>query len=284
MKKLNYIFSLLVMAFIFTSCSNDDNPIDNTDDVTKNLHKVQEILANGHTIELYNDSPNFIVGYNDIHIKIKDANGKYLENFSVDSWMPKMYMEAHTHACPFSDVKNTKSSSVKKGYIVFIMASNDTEYWKLDLNYKADGKEYTASEKVVVKNLDKGRRQVMGFDGSDGTKYFVAYVAPRKPEVSINDVKALIFKKENMMKFPLVENYSMTLDPRMPSMDNHSSPNNEDFKYNSKDKVYEGKLSLSMTGYWKLNLKVMNTTGELIAGTDVTEENESSTVYLEIEF
>ncbi|MCF6308613.1 MAG: hypothetical protein L3J09_11775, partial [Flavobacteriaceae bacterium] len=71
---------------------------------------------------------------------------------------------------------------------------------------------------------------------------------------------------------------------RMPSMGNHTSPNNEDLTYNSASKMYDGKLSLTMTGYWKLNLILQNENNEVLKGEEVTEENESSSLYLEIEF
>jgi hypothetical protein len=70
----------------------------------------------------------------------------------------------------------------------------------------------------------------------------------------------------------------------MPSMDNHSSPNNEDLSYNSATGSYEGKLSLTMSGYWKLNLMAYDAGGTLIKGSEVTEENPSSNLYLELEF
>lgn len=89
---------------------------------------------------------------------------------------------------------------------------------------------------------------------------------------------------ENMMSFPVVENYAIKLDPRMPSMGNHSSPNNKDLAYNSASKMYEGKLSLTMTGYWKLNLMLYNANSEMLKGEKVTEDNESSSLFLEIEF
>lgn len=65
---------------------------------------------------------------------------------------------------------------------------------------------------------------------------------------------------------------------------NHSSPNNEDLTFNTSSNTYMGKLSLIMTGYWKINLKVENETEEILKGEDITEENESSSLFFEIEF
>jgi hypothetical protein len=74
------------------------------------------------------------------------------------------------------------------------------------------------------------------------------------------------------------------LDPRMPGMGNHSSPNNTDLSYNSSDTMYHGDLSLTMTGYWVLNLKLVDDNNTVLKGEDVTEENTQSSLYLELEF
>ena len=39
-----------------------------------------------------------------------------------------------------------------------------------------------------------------------------------------------------------------------------------------------------MNGYWKLNLMLYNNTSQLIKGEEVTESNEGSSLFLEIEF
>ena len=87
---------------------------------------------------------------------------------------------------------------------------------------------------------------------------------------------------ESMISFPIVENYTIMLDPRMPGMGNHTSPNNTDLSF--ENSIYNGDLSLTMTGYWVLNLKLMNNENVLLKGEDVTEEHIQSSLYLELEF
>lgn len=283
MRTLNILFALLFLGVFVTSCSDDDdNPV-TEENPTENLTMVKSMESNGHTIELYSEKANFTVGYNDVYMRIKDASDAYIDNFTA-SWMPKMHMTMHTHACPFSTIENTEYASMKKGYIVFIMASNDTEYWELNINYNIGSQDYTASEQINVIMPSNGRRAVTNTMGTDGERYFLALVEPKNPEVAVNDATMMVFKKESMMSFPAVENFKITLDPRMPGMGNHSSPNNEDFIWNAATKLYEGKLSLTMTGYWKLNLKLLNAENVVLAGEDVTDTNESSSVFVELEF
>ena len=283
MKNISKIITILFLSLFIFSCSDDDDNPAIDQNPTENLHLVKQMNANGHTIEFYSDFNQFLVGYNDVYIRIKDGSGAYIENFEVNSWFPKMNMEMHSHACPFSALANTNFNSMKKGYIVFTMASNETEYWELMLNYSIGGQQYSATDNIQV-NMSGNRRRLMNFTGSDEIMYFVAYVNPKNPKVAVNDMEALLFKKETMMSFPLVENYTIKLDPRMPGMGNHSSPNNRDLTFDAASKLYKGKLSLTMTGYWKLNLKILDQNQAWVAGTDITDSNESSTVYLEIEF
>ncbi|MCW9036927.1 MAG: hypothetical protein OQJ79_03335, partial [Altibacter sp.] len=93
----------------------------------------------------------------------------------------------------------------------------------------------------------------------------------------------VLYKMEDMMTFSVVENYKIAVDPRMPGMGNHTSPNNQDLTYQGTDMMYHGKLSLTMTGYWRINLKLMNETGDVLKGEDITDTNAESSLYFELE-
>lgn len=94
----------------------------------------------------------------------------------------------------------------------------------------------------------------------------------------------VLYKMEDRLTFPVVKDYKITMDPRMPGMGNHSSPNNQDLTYNAATQKYEGLLSLTMTGYWKINLKLLNENDEVLKGEEVTETQSESSLYMELEF
>ena len=173
--------------------------------------------------------------------------------------------------------------TVYTGFIVFQMASNADEHWELNLEYNFGGTTYTTSKQIEVNAPTDGNRTVNVFTGTNDTRYVLAIV-PFAPEVAINDFSAVLYKMDSMISFPIVEDYSIAIDPRMPGMDNHSSPNNENLVYDRDTGSYTGKLSLTMTGYWKVNLQLLNPDGVLLKGEAVTEENESSSLYFELEF
>jgi hypothetical protein len=284
MKTLKYIFAIVILSISFVSCSDDkdDDPI--ISNPVEGLTKIYEFPSADHSVEIYSEKTSLEVGYNEISIRIKDmASNKYVTN-AAPTWMPMMHMETMEHSAPHSMLSNTEESSVYKGYIVFQMAGNDTEYWEVMLNYNLNGQAMEEAMKVDVSQPANGLNKTQVFMGSDNVRYILAYVNPKDPKVAINDMQAVLYKMENMMSFPLVENYKITVDPRMPGMGNHSSPNNVDLTYNAATQMYNGKLSLTMTGYWKINLKLMNANGEVLKGEDVTELNPESSLYFELEF
>ena len=268
------------MALTFVSCSNDDETtVNELDGITK----FKEITNDTHTIELYSHMGSLEQGYNEISLRIKDnTTDNYIKNAEV-SWAPLMHMAMMTHSCPYSAVeKVTENGTLYEGYIMFQMAQNDTEYWDLKIDYTINGVDYTVTSVIDVPASAK--RKVNTFTGSDGVKYLVAYIEPHHPKVAINDMKVGVWKMQNMMTFPVVDGYTVKIDPRMPCMGNHTSPNNVHATQAVAGGLYDGKLSLTMTGYWKINLQLANADGTILKGEEITETVTGSSIFFEIEF
>ena len=112
----------------------------------------------------------------------------------------------------------------------------------------------------------------------------MAYVAPEHPKVAVNDMVVGVWKIVDMMTFSVVDGYTVKIDPRMPSMGNHSSPNNVNAIQATSGDLYNGKLSLTMTGYWKINLQLVKPDGAVVKGEAITEGVTESSIFFEIEF
>ncbi len=284
MKTIKFLFATLVLSLSFTACNDDgDDPIIVEENPLAEYKLLTNVKANNHSIEIYSEQQEFTLGYNELFLRIKDeATDSYISNAEI-SWKPMMHMTEMMHSCPKSGVSKTENASVYKGFTVFQMPGNADEYWELGLEYSVAGQTYNATERIEVKAPADGKQRVSVFMGTDDTRYVLAML-PMAPEVALNDFSALLFKMESMMAFPAVEDFTVVLDPRMPGMGNHSSPNNEDLTYDASDGMYRGKLSLTMTGYWKINLILENENGEAVKGEAVTDDNESSSLFFEIEF
>ncbi|WP_411030756.1 hypothetical protein [Spongiimicrobium sp. 3-5] len=284
MKTIKIILAACILAFGFSSCNDDsDDPIIIDENPLAEFAMLATLTANNHSVEVYSEQQQFTIGYNELFLRIKDeVTDSYLTNADI-SWTPIMHMTEMMHSCPKSALSKTEDATVYKGFTVFQMPGNTEEYWELGLEYTVDGQTYNVSERIEVKAPADGKKRVNVFTGADDIRYVLAMM-PLNAEVAVNDYSALLFRMENMMMFPEVANYKIKIDPRMPGMGNHSSPSNEDLTYDTSSKTYTGKLSLTMTGYWKINLKIENENGDVLKGEDVTEENESSSLFFEIEF
>lgn len=280
------IFALLAMAFLVISCrTSDDDPINavNPNTEIEGLLKIKEVTNDTHVIELYSKSGTTTLGYNDIKLRIKNKSTNQYEKNATITWKPMMHMTSMMHSCPNSTVqKVTSDGSLYSGYIVFQMPENATEYWDLKIDYTIGSTTYTAT--TVINVLVETKKTVNSFMGSDGVKYVVAYIDPKSPKVATNDMTLGVWKMQDMNSFPVVDGYTVKVDPRMPGMGNHSSPNNVHATQSAAGKLYNGKLSLTMTGYWKINLQLVKGDGTVVAGQEVTDANPASTIFFELDF
>ncbi len=273
---------LLAMAIIgiaMSSCKKENNEIFNSE--TEGLLKIMEMSDAEYTVELYSATGNFQLGYNEVYLRLKEkATGNYQSTVNF-SWAPIMNMMTSTHSCPKSTISKPEGKqTLYNGYVVFQMPENNDEHWTLTINYETAESTGSVSNQISVPSSIY--KKVSVFTGADSKKYIIALVQPQKPTVAINDLTLGLFSMESMMSFPQVANYQISFDPRMPDMGNHSSPNNENPVFSDADGMYHGKLSLTMTGRWKLNLIVRNQDGNILKGEDVTNTQDSS-LYLELE-
>lgn len=280
------IFALLAMAFLVISCrTSDDDPINavNPNTEIEGLLKIKEVTNDTHVIELYSKSGTTTLGYNDIKLRIKNKSTNQYEKNAAITWKPMMHMTSMMHSCPNSTVqKVTSDGSLYSGYIVFQMPENATEYWDLKIDYTIGSTTYTAT--TIINVPVETKKTVNSFMGSDGVKYVMAYIDPKSPKVATNDMTLGVWKMQDMNNFPVVDGYTVKVDPRMPGMGNHSSPNNVHATQTAAGKLYNGKLSLTMTGYWKINLQLVKGDGTVVAGQEVTDANPASTIFFELDF
>lgn len=278
--------TLICLTLAFTSCSKEDDHQEETEhkhEVITGLTKFQELTNDTHIIELYSHHGSLKIGFNQVFFRIKNKSTSTYVSDATVNWMPLMHMSMMNHSCPKSvPVKSTEREGMYEGYIVFQMPPNETEYWDLKIDYTIGGTAYSVTDKIDVE--DSAKKIVSSFTGIDGVKYIVAYAEPHHPKVATQEVIMVLFKMQDMMNFPIVDNYTIKIDPRMPSMGNHGSPNNVDLTQDATDKFYYGKLSLTMTGYWKINLQVLNDKNEVLKGEEVTDINPGSSIYFELEF
>jgi len=290
MKFLNISLLFLFTATLMHSLSKENENIkaENNTQV-ESLQIVKSFTSGDYTIELLNESGQLMVGYNKIHLRLTAANANSLNPDSL-SWMPMMTMKkgdmTHQHSCPFSEItKVPGKDNLYEGYIVFIMPSDEpNNYWDLKISFKLGGQNFESKEQlqVISTQTDYAKVFTSGI-GSDAQTYFLALVEPTAPKIGTNDIVVALFKKAATGDFPIVDNYKIKVDPRMPGMDNHSSAGNVDMLQSS-DAFYHGKVGFSMSGYWKINLILEDDLGKPLKGEVVSEQNPESSLNFQLEF
>ncbi len=278
-----YLFLLFSVATILLSCNRTSDEPELPIDELANLVKIKEITNDTHIIELYSASGTTTLGYNDLKLRIKNKSTNQYEKNANITWLPLMHMTSMSHSCPKSDLtKITADGTLYTGYIVFQMPQNSDEYWDLKIDYTIGSNSYTAT--TVVDVPASAKKKVNSFLGTDNVRYVVAMVEPNSPKVAQNDMVAGIWKMQDLMTFPVVDGYTLKIDPRMPGMGNHTSPNNVNLVQSAAGKLYNGKLALTMTGYWKINLQLAKPDGSIVKGEEVSSTNPESTIFFEVEF
>ena len=289
MKYLKISMLVALIAIFMVSCSKDDDITPNNINEIENLQLIKSFSKDGYTLELFNKTGKFQVGYNKLTLRLKEAGGKYVQNATID-WMPMMTMNmggmTHQHSSPYSEIsKVSGKQTLYQGYIVFIMASDEPDnYWDLHINLSVDGQNISIEDKVNVITTESQYNKVYTSGmGTDDENYMLALIEPENPIIGTNDIVVALFKKGDNHDFPIVNNYKIKVDPRMPGMGNHSAPGNVDMTQGN-DGFYHGKVGFSMSGYWKINLILEDGSGTVIKGEPVTETNPESSLNFKIEF
>lgn len=262
MKKI-FLLSL-ISAFLFVSCKKEK---DNTDEPTvggttpTSEYKLieKDTTDNDLIVELYAKTQTIDMGYTPLYLKVKNINGSAVENAMV-SFMPMMDMGTMQHSSPAIQPVFNTASKYYEGVVIFTMASN-AESWGLDVMVNGEN----ASFDINVMMNATGTKYVGSYNGTDGEKYIVTLVKPFHWTVGMNDVSFMVHKKETMMSFPSVSDFTIAMDPQMTSM-GHGSPNNVS-PVSVGNGFYNGKANFTMTGDWRLNLDL------IIAGDTIAQAN-----------
>ncbi|MBS1776873.1 MAG: FixH family protein [Bacteroidetes bacterium] len=283
---LSRFSSFLFLSFLgliaFSSCKKETStimPVNELDGLQ--LASSFTDSLNGNIVSLFTPSGKFQTGYNDVFLQIKDKSGNLINNATI-TWTPTMVMMSNSHGCPASGIiKKANALFTYQGYLAFQMASNSSEYWKLTIQYNINGQSFKTNG--VINVVPSTARTLQSFVGNDGMRYVVALAEPQQPKAGINDMVAIVYQMPSSFSFIPVSGYKLKIDPRMPSMGNHSSPNNQDLTQGA-DQKYYGKLSLTMTGQWRINMQLLNAADSIIMGEQITPSNESSSLYFDISF
>jgi hypothetical protein len=293
-KILWQIITVIIAIATIIACKDDNPAPESPVDPTEDLIKIREFSASGspYTVTLYNETGRLQLGYTKVYFAVTDSDGRFIDNAALDGF-PEMDMGMMKHSTPRSVITKVEGKALYEAYCAFLMYSGQGDgKWSYDLRYTVGNVTDSVSDaEIDVENVFRPdgtteRRVIQSLTAVDGSKkrYVVTLVEPLNPKVGTNEITAYVHERQDANTYPAVANFRLKLDPRMPSMENHSSPNNVDLSWDAVDGIYRGTVNFTMTGYWKLNLILQDHQGATLYGNAVDDKTDASSLYFEVEF
>jgi len=299
MKKVKGLFLTVVVAALTACNSNDDGVqagieipgITITDDIdccsaeealqvyrflqtVKIVPELQTEVDGKYNVFGYTKTGGFHTGYNEIYfVATKKATGNYIKNFDVTGLTPlmhmvKMDMYHSTPVGPDAASFNDGYLAVKRTWVSFVMNTSEAGSWTLSYDALVLGKTGGIEKRdLVVDALPDGQAWLKSFKVGNDT-YYLSVVNPNEWQTGTNTITAYVSKKSEKATVPytLAEaQYTIDIDPRMPDMGNHTSPDNKALVRQA-DGSYVGTINLTMTGLWRIHLTVRDAQGNVVAG------------------
>ena len=297
MKKI-YLLFIVLASFGFVSCnSNDDEEsiviegIDLSKDVEccsaeeallvyKFLQTVKPIpelyteVDGLYDVWAYSKTGSLHNGYNDLYFVVtKKKTGNYVKDFNITNVTPIMHMVKMDkyHSTPVSpavEIFDDTRKAIKHGWVSFLMNTSEAGTWAFSYDIAVLGSKASVTDKAIVVNaIPDGQEWLKNFKVGDNT-YYLSLVNPIDWKTGENVIQAYISKKSAPITTPYAlasETFTVEIDPRMPDMGNHTSPDNTPL-VKQKDGSYQGNVNLTMTGLWRIHFTVKDDKGNVVAG------------------
>lgn len=225
----------------------------------------------------------FHSGYNEIYfVATKKLSGNYVKNFEINNLTPLMYMVKMDmkHSTPVGAVESFDNTilAVKRGWVSFVMNTSDAGSWTLAYSATVLGAtDETEPIDIAVNALPDGQVWLKSFKVGDNA-YYLSLVNPTDWKTGTNEIVAYVSKKNTPATTPYAlaaERFTIEIDPRMPDMGNHTSPDNTALTRQD-DGSHRGTINLTMTGLWRIHLTVKDSEGNVVAGGDDLSDGYSS--------
>lgn len=261
MKFIHIVFTFLICSISFIACQKKTidpvKPPTPAIDPTASLVKIGETYITGAKARAVVFASHALqTGYNKIYVVFYDsANGSKLLSGHI-SITPMMNMGSMQHSSPVENITDTLPlNGLFTSYVVFSMPGSAAE-WSLSIAFHNHSNDLEGSGKlgvgVVASTPPRFISTVLSADSN--AKVFISWVAPDTAKVGINTFELVLHKKVSMMDFPGIEDYTIEIEPTMPSM-GHGSPNNVN-PVHTGNGHYTGKVNFTMNGLWNIKLKI----------------------------
>ena len=316
MKKVTRLFFAAVVLIGLTSCNSNDDlgtqaigipgiTIDESDadccsaeealavynflQTVKPIEGLELKVDGQYIVKVYSRTGTLHTGYNDLYfVATKASSGNYIKFLDITNLTPLMFMSKMNmyHSTPTSGeigVIDINLAAVKHGWVSFLMNTSEAGSWTLAFDAEVLKKKGSfKATSITVDALPEGQQWLKNFKVGDQT-FFLSLVNPTDWQTGKNTITAYVSQKSNPITTPYAlaqEQFTIEIDPRMPDMGNHTSPDNVALTKQA-DGSYQGSINLTMTGRWRIHLAVKDAQGNVVAGGDDLADGYSS-LYWEV--
>ena len=250
----------------------------------KIIPELSTVVDGQYNVFAYSKTGKFHTGYNEIFfVATKKKNGNYIKNYDIDGLTPlmlmvKMNMKHSTPVGGKAESFNNDYLAVKRAWVSFVMNTSEAGSWTLGYHASVLGANGgIEATDITVDELPAGQQWLKSFKVGNDT-YYLSLVNPTDWITGKNVITAYVSKKNTPATTPYglaEEQFTIEIDPRMPDMGNHTSPDNVALTKQS-DGSYQGTVNLTMTGRWRIHLAVKDAQGNVVAGGDDLSDGYSS--------
>lgn len=255
MKRLFHLFFPLLMMFALIIGCEEESTEPVVDGVLQELTST-DLADMNLKVTVFADQ-ELQVGYNRVQIKLSRLDSDASITDANLRLIPMMHMTNMIHTTPVNIPDEAIADNMYQRDVVFIMPSGDMGYWELmiEVDMPSQGMKDTATVGIEVNVPQESTLQSL-ISKTDSSSLFVSLVEPRNPEVGANDFRVIVHRRVSMMSFPPVEDLQIEIEPEMPTMGHGSEGNaNPTHRRNGQ---YEGTVSFNMTGFWRINVTLMD--------------------------
>ena len=255
----------------------------------KIIPELSTVVNGQYNVFAYSKTGSFHTGYNEIFfVATKKKNGNYIKNFDIDGLKPlmlmvKMNMKHSTPVGGKAESFNDGYLAVKRTWVSFVMNTSEAGSWTLGYNVSVLGANGgIEAADITVGELPEGQQWLKSFKVDNDT-YYLTLVNPTDLQTGKNTITAYVSKKNTPATTPYglaEEQFTIEIDPRMPDMGNHTSPDNAALTRQA-DGSYQGTVNLTMTGRWRIHLAIKDAKGNIVAGGNDLADGYSS-LYWEV--
>jgi len=251
------IVGTALVSILFAGCKKEEDPTPSTSNTDGLV-----MIASGYTdeggikVNLYS-TDSLYSRYTNFFVEVRDsASNTVIEDAHIEL-MPMMDMTTMMHSAPFENPSSTDAvNGLFPCAVVFQMPGDMGWSLNIHVHEHVNGGEGEVTFPLMVKNPDPTRTRVVTPLNDAMSRLVISYVQPLDPKVGINDFEITLHSRESMMSWPGIENYTVEIEPEMPSM-GHGSPNNVN-PTDAGNGHYNGQVNFTMTGLWRINLNIMD--------------------------